>query len=82
MSAPHPSHDRLAEALRVLARARRTAPPATRHEAAAAPSLAEAGLRLAALEREMGEVRSRVNGLLFAVVASVLAQLVSKLVAG
>lgn len=81
MSAPDKHRDRLSEALRALARARRTAPPATRHEAAP-PSLAEAGLRLAALEREVGEVRSRVNGLLFAVVASVIAQLASKLVAG
>ena len=77
MSASH-TPDRLAEALRVLARARRTAP----REAAAPPSLAEVGLRLTSLEREVGEVRSRVNGLLFAVVASVLAQLVSKVVAG
>lgn len=81
MSAPH-TPDRLAEALRVLARARRTTPSAPRVEAAAPPSLAEVGLRLSALEREVGEVRSRVNGVLFAVVASVLAQLVSKLVAG
>lgn len=80
MSAPHTPHDRLAEALRALARARRAAPVPSHN--AAAPSLAEAGLRLAALEREVGEVRSRVNGLLFAVVASVLAQLASKLVAG
>ncbi len=78
MSAPH-TPDRLAEALRVLARARRTAP---RIEAVAPPSLAEVGLRLSALEREVGEVRSRVNGVLFAVVASVLAQLASKVVAG
>ncbi len=78
MSVPH-TPDRLAEALRVLARARRTAP---RIEAAAPPTLIEVGLRLSALEREVGEVRSRVNGLLFAVVASVLAQLVSKVVAG
>lgn len=73
----HP--DRLAEALRVLARARRGVPAPTSH---AAPSLVEVGLRLSALEREVGEVRSRVNGVLFAVVASVLAQLVSKVVAG
>ena len=78
MSAPH-TPDRLAEALRVLARARHAAP---RIEAAAPPSLAEVGLRLSALEREVGEVRSRVNGVLFAVVASVLAQLASKVVAG
>lgn len=50
--------------------------------AAAPPTLAEVGLRLSVLEREVGEVRSRVNGVLFAVVASVLAQLVSKVVAG
>jgi hypothetical protein len=72
--------DRLAEALRVLARARRGTPAP-----AASPvslSLVEVGLRLSALEREVGEVRLRVNGVLFAVVASVLAQLVSKVVAG
>ncbi|TAK78176.1 MAG: hypothetical protein EPO16_04115 [Dehalococcoidia bacterium] len=82
MSAPRAQRDRLGEALRAIVRARRTAPPATRQEAATPPSLAEMGLRLAALEREVGEVRSRVNGLLFAVVASVIAQLASKLVAG
>lgn len=72
--------DRLAEALRVLARARRGVP------APAAPlvssSMVEVGLRLSALEREVSEVRSRVNGVLFAVVASVLAQLATKVVAG
>ncbi|RJQ10902.1 MAG: hypothetical protein C4558_04075 [Dehalococcoidia bacterium] len=80
MSAPH-TDDRLAEALRVLARARRTAASTPRVEAAPL-TLAEAGLRLSALEREVGEVRSRVNGVLFAVVASVLAQLASRVVAG
>ena len=81
MSAP-PTHDRLAEAVRALVRARRAAPSGPRIESAAPLSLTEVGLRLSALEREVGEVRSRVNGLLFAVVASVLAQLVSKVVAG
>lgn len=78
MSAPRPHTDRLGEALRALVRARRAvpAPPAT------APSLIEVGVRLASLEREVGEVRSRVNGVLFAVVASVLTQLVTKVVAG
>jgi len=71
--------DRLAEALRALHRARRPGAPAPRLDAA--PSLVEVGLRLAALEREVGEVRARVNGVLFAVVASVLAQFVSKVVA-
>lgn len=79
MSAP-PVHDRLAEAVRALARAKRT-PPAPRVESVP-PTLAEVGLRLSALEREVGEVRSRVNGVLFAVVASVLTQLVSKVMAG
>ena len=70
--------DRLGEALRALARAR----GAPTHAPLTSPSLVEVGLRLSALEREVGEVRSRVNGVLFAVVASVLAQLVSKVVAG
>lgn len=79
MSAPRPHHDRLAEAWRVLAHARRAAPAV---EVATPLTLLEVGLRLSALEREVGEVRSRVNGVLFAVVASVLAQLASKLVTG
>lgn len=82
MSTPprHPRPDRLGEALRVLVRARRaTTLPAAR---ATPPSLIEVGVRLASLEHEVGEVRSRVNGVLFAVVASVLTQLVSKVVAG
>lgn len=80
MSAPH-TDDRLAEVLRVLARMRRAAPSGPRI-AAVSPTLTEVGLRLSALEREVGEVRSRVNGVLFAVVASVLAQLAAKVVAG
>lgn len=81
MSAPRrrPQPDRLGEALRVLVRARRAS---SVPEASTPPSLVEVGVRLASLEREVGEVRSRVNGVLFAVVASVLTQLVSKVVAG
>lgn len=71
--------DRLTEVLRTLHHTRRPAVAASRLDAA--PSLVEVGLRLAALEREVGEVRARVNGVLFAVVASVLAQFVSKVVA-
>lgn len=74
-------HDpgRLPEALRMLGRARRVqraTPPAS------SLTLFEVGLRLASLEREVAEVRSRVNGVLFAVVASVLAQLATRVVAG
>lgn len=82
MSTPprRPQPDRLGEALRVLVRARRAkaAPvvPVT------PPSLIEVGVRLASLEREVSEVRARVNGVLFAVVASVLTQVVSRAVAG
>ncbi len=79
MNRAHHNTGRLAEALRVLSRARRAAPIAAH---AAPPTLLEVGLRLASLEREVAEVRSRVNGVLFAVVASVLAQLATKVVVG
>ncbi|HET6615138.1 MAG TPA: hypothetical protein VFH62_04545 [Dehalococcoidia bacterium] len=69
----------LREALRGLVRARRAAnaePLETMSPAAFRTVVAE---RLRALERDLGEVRSRVNGLLFVVAGAVATQVVLRL---
>ena len=72
---------RLAGAIARFVRARRSAPSdgagaASMTAAAFRASVAE---RLRALERDVAEVRSRVNGLLFVVAGAVLTQLVLRL---
>ena len=62
--------DRLAEALRRLAGRERARPPA--HDLAA---------RLDYLERDASEVRTRINALFFAVIAVVLGEILSRVLA-
>lgn len=68
--------DRLGDAIRRLVRHR---------SADRAPSpmpAAELGLRVAELERQLQEVRTRVNALFFAVLAAALGDLAGRLVLG
>ncbi len=71
--------DEFTHALRSLLQRSRAA---GNHAPAVAPSAVvsaiELAARLAALEREMAEVRSRINGLLYLVAGAVLTQLLLK----
>lgn len=68
---PRPGRpDRLATAVRALL-ARRTAAP---------PARGDSEARLAALERELQEVRTRVNALFFAVISVALGDLIGRAV--
>lgn len=71
MSAPRPT-DHLARAVRALFIGERTRP--TR------PSPADAAARLDAIEREVQEVRTRVNALFFAVLTAGVADVVARMV--
>ena len=77
MSRRHNPHDRLAAALRRLAR------PATasRGPAALPPAHDLAG-RLDRLERELGELRGRITALFMAVIAAAVGEVISRVVAG
>jgi hypothetical protein len=71
MSGERRQPDRLGEALRALARARRERRPEPPRDLEA---------RLAALERDVQEVRSRVNALFFTVIAVAVGDFVGRLV--
>lgn len=66
-----PSPDRLSRAVRALFLGERTR-ASTPHT--------DAGARLDAVERELGEVRTRVNALFFAVITASVADLVARMV--
>ena len=71
--------DEFTRALRSLIQRSRGAERPLPDAPVATASPAELAARLAALEREMAEVRSRINGLLYLVVGAVLTQLVLRL---
>jgi len=77
-----PASRRLERAIRVFARRRVDAQPPSSLVAMSAPAFrAVVAQRLEALERDMAEVRARVNGLLFVVAGAVATQVVLRLFA-
>jgi len=74
------ANSRLERAIRVFARRRDAAhPPSSLVEMTAPAFRALVAQRLDALERDLAEVRARVNGLLFLVAGAVAAQVVLRL---
>jgi hypothetical protein len=72
----------LERAIRLLGdRLRRTQPPSPALESLSPPAFRSVvAHRLQALEREVGELRARINGLVFVVVGAVVTQLVLRLI--
>lgn len=81
MDAPRPG--RIEDAIAQLVQRRHaTQPAATGIEAMTAPAFrAVVADRLRVLERDVAEVRTRINGLLFVVVGAVVTQVVLRLIA-
>ena len=81
MDAPRPG--RIEDAIAQLVQRRHaTRPAATGIEAMTAPAFrAVVADRLRVLERDVAEVRTRINGLLFVVVGAVVTQVVLRLIA-
>ena len=81
MDAPRPG--RIEDAIaQLVQRPHATQPAATGIEAMTAPAFrAVVADRLRVLERDVAEVRTRINGLLFVVVGAVVTQVVLRLIA-
>ncbi len=77
MSRHRSPHDRLAAAVRRLAR-----PSAASRGHRAHPPAHDLAGRLDRLERELGELRSRITALFLAVIAAAAGEVVSRVVAG